>query len=235
MSWSGGGAMNYVLQPKFKKAKNQGLWYAEKGIGDLNKNYDKAIGYQQPYADFGTSSLSGFQDWLKNPDFSDPSYSWRFDEGQKAVENSAAARGMGLSGNALRAVTDYGQNAASGEYGNEFQRWLQRLGIGSSAAANMSNIDTSRGSQLLAARTGMGQNAFNNTLAAAAEIRMAEEGLNNILQSWVPAQFGGGNPTSSGSGPSGVSGGNSDFMSSWNSGGGSSGWGSRMMSQYGGG
>ena len=235
MSGPGGGAMNLVLQPKLKKAKNQALWYAEKGIKDLNKNYDNALSYQRPYADFGTSSLNEFQGWLDNPEFSDPSYNWRFNEGQKAVENSAAARGGALSGNALRAVTDYGQNAASGEYGNEFARWMQRLGIGSSAAANMSNIDTSRGSQLLSARTGMGQNAFNNTLASAAEIRMAEQGLNNILQSWIPAQFGGGKPTSSGSGPSGVSGGDSDFMSSWNSGGGSSGWGSRMMSQYGGG
>ena len=233
MSWSGGGAMNYVLQPKFKKARGEALAMAEQGIGDLNKYYDQALSYQKPYADFGTNSLNEFQGWLDNPEFNQ-NYDWRFNEGQKAVENSAAARGGALSGNALRGVTEFGQNMASQEYGNEFQRWMQRLGLGTSAAANMSNIDTSRGSQILGARAGMGQNWFNNTLASAAEIRMAEQGLNNILQSWIPAQFGGGKPTSAGSGSSGASGGNSDFMNSWNSSGGSEGWGNSMMSMYGG-
>lgn len=233
----GGGAMNYVLQPKFKKAKNEALYYAQQGINEMKKSYNKAIGYQQPYYDFGTNSLKEFQAWEDNPEFSDQSYDWRFQQGQNAVENSAAASGMGLSGNALRAVTDYGQNAASAEYANEFQRWMQKLGIGTGAAANMSNLKAQRGNNLLSARTGMGQNAFNNTLASAAEIRQAELGLNTILQSWMPAQFGGGkNMGKSGSGPAQ---GSSQMQSSgyddWMGSGGSEGWGSRMMSMYGGG
>jgi hypothetical protein len=188
----GGGAMNYVLQPKFKKERGAALIMGEQGISDLNKYYDKSLGYQKPYADFGSKSLGEFQGWLDNPEFSDPSYSWRFDEGQRAVDNSAAARGGALSGNALRDLTNYGQGAASQEYGNEFQRWLQRLGIGQGAADNMSNIDTNRGSQILNTRTGLGQNWFNNTLNSAAEIRQAELGLNSILQSWIPSSFGGG-------------------------------------------
>jgi len=219
--------MNYVLQPKFKKARNQALAMSERGITDLNKYYDKALGYQQPYSDFGTKSLGEFQGWLDNPTFNQ-NYDWRVNEGLKGVENSAAARGGALSGNALRAITDYGQGAASQEYGNEFNRWLARLGIGQGAAANMSNIDSSRGSQLLGARTGQGQNWFNQTLASAQEIRQAEAGLNNILQSWIPAQFGGGKPTQgAGQGSSG------DFLNSWNSSGGSEGWGNSMLSQYG--
>lgn len=53
---------------------------------------------------------------------SDPSYNFRFQQGQQAVERSALARGLGGSGNVLQALTDYGQGAASQEYGAQFAR-----------------------------------------------------------------------------------------------------------------
>lgn len=53
---------------------------------------------------------------------SDPSYQFRLQQGQQAVERSALAKGIGFSGNALQALTDYGQGAASQEYGAQFAR-----------------------------------------------------------------------------------------------------------------
>ncbi len=188
----GGGAMNYVLQPKLEKSRDQALQLGFKGYGRFKKDYEYALAQQQPYADYGTETLNQFEQWTANPTFSDPSYNWRFDEGQRAVENSAAAKGGQLSGNALRAIADYGQGAASQEYGNEFNRWLQRLGIGMTGANNMSNLYGQRGTQTLNAAIGGGQNWFNNNLQSAAEIRQAEQGLNNILQSWIPSSYGGG-------------------------------------------
>jgi hypothetical protein len=187
----GGGFMNYVLQPKLEKSRDQALQLGLMGYKKFREDYDKALEQQQPYADFGSESLGEFKGWLDDPTFNQ-NYDWRVNEGLKGVENSAAARGGALSGNALRAITDYGQNAASQEYGNEFNRWLARLGIGQGAANNMSNLYGSRGSQTLNAAMGAGQNWFNNTLNSAAEIRQAEEGLTDILQSWMPASFGGG-------------------------------------------
>jgi hypothetical protein len=225
----GGGAMNYVLQPKFEKSRDQSLKMGLLGYKKFQKYYNDALGYQKPYADFGTDSLNSFKSWTENPTVNDPSYDFRLNEGRKTVENSAAAKGGALSGNALRAITDYGQDYASREYGNEFQRWLQRIGLGHTAASNMSNIDAARAGQTLSAAIGAGQNWFNQTLASAQEIRQAEAGLNNILQSWIPAQYGGGKPTEgAGQGSSG-----GDFLNSWNSSGGSEGWGDSMMSQYG--
>ena len=52
----------------------------------------------------------------------DPSYQWRFDEGMKGVENSAAARGMQLSGATLKGLTRWGQGAASQEYQSAWNR-----------------------------------------------------------------------------------------------------------------
>lgn len=65
----------------------------------------------------------------------DPSYQFRLAEGQKAVDNSAAARGSTLSGAALKALTKYGQGMASTEFGNSFNRLAGVSGQGQSAAA----------------------------------------------------------------------------------------------------
>lgn len=197
MAGFGPGLMNYTLQPKLKRASALSQWYYDKAAKDLSKGYSKASGYQQPYYDYGIESLNAFSDWGKDPNAitSDPSYNFRLSQGLEGVENSAAARGGALSGNALRAITDYGQGAASQEYQNEFQRWLQKLGIGERAGANLSNLSAGKGEGLARIRTGQGSNAFKQTLASAQEIRAAENDFNNVLQSWVPSSAGGGSPT----------------------------------------
>ena len=53
----------------------------------------------------------------------DPGYSFRLGEGLKALERSAAARGGLLSGGTGKALQRYGQEAASQEYGNAFNRF----------------------------------------------------------------------------------------------------------------
>lgn len=50
--------------------------------------------------------------------FSDPSYMFRFGEGQNALSNSAAARGVLNTGGTLKDFINYGQNAASQEFQN---------------------------------------------------------------------------------------------------------------------
>jgi hypothetical protein len=52
----------------------------------------------------------------------DPGYQFRLQEGQKALERSAAARGGLLSGGTAKELTDYQQNAASNEYGKVYDR-----------------------------------------------------------------------------------------------------------------
>lgn len=49
-------------------------------------------------------------------------YKFRFNQGQQALERSAAAKGMLGSGNTLAALAQYGQGMASDEYGNEVGR-----------------------------------------------------------------------------------------------------------------
>jgi hypothetical protein len=51
----------------------------------------------------------------------DPSYQFRLKQGQEALETSAMSRGL-LGGDTMRAIVDYGQNAASQEYGATYNR-----------------------------------------------------------------------------------------------------------------
>ena len=53
----------------------------------------------------------------------DPGYAFRQSEGLKALERSAAARGNLLSGSTLKGVQRFGQDLASQEYQNAFNRY----------------------------------------------------------------------------------------------------------------
>jgi hypothetical protein len=78
----------------------------------------------------------------------DPGYGFRMSEGLKALDRSAAARGGLLSGATLKGATRYGQDVASQEYQNAFNRYqteraarlgpLQSLsGLAQTSAANI--------------------------------------------------------------------------------------------------
>jgi hypothetical protein len=117
------------------------------GIGG-DKN---AQGYGSMAKAFGTEQFQ-----------QDPGYAFRQAEGMKALERSAAARGNLLSGSTLKGVQRFGQDLASQEYQNAFNRYqveraarlnpLQSLmGSGQSAA----NVMTGAAGQ-------MGQNEASN-------------------------------------------------------------------------
>ncbi len=90
----------------------------------------------------------------------DPGYDFRTKAGLKAVEGSAAARGSLLSGGTLKALTDYGQDAASQEYGAAYNRYNSAY----SDAYNRYNSDRDRRFNRLSAIAGTGQTATNNTV-----------------------------------------------------------------------
>lgn len=81
----------------------------------------------------------------------DPGYQFRLSEGMKALESSASARGNLLSGGTLKGIQRYGQDMASQEYQNAFNRYqaeragtlnpLQSLaGVGQSTANTLGTM-----------------------------------------------------------------------------------------------
>jgi len=60
--------------------------------------------------------------------FDDPSYQFRLDQGQKALDRQGAASGRFLSGAQLTAASNYNQGAASQEFQNAYSRALGTFG-----------------------------------------------------------------------------------------------------------
>ena len=121
------------LQAPFRQA---GLTAENRLLDVLGLSGNKsAAGYGSLTQNFTSSQLT-----------SDPSYKFRLNEGLKSLDAQAAARGGLISGNALKAAQNYGQDAASQEYQNAYNRYqtnranllnpLQSLAGGAQSSAN---------------------------------------------------------------------------------------------------
>lgn len=72
--------------------------------------------------------------------YTSPDYQFRLSEGQKALDRSAAARGMLLSGAQLKGTERFGQETAAGEYGDYVNRLLAAAGMGQTATGTGAGI-----------------------------------------------------------------------------------------------
>jgi len=175
-----GGVASYVGGKKVAKATGKAARKAQESADyatDVQKEmYEQTRADQEPWRLAGKQALKQIQ---QTPDFQftadsfeqfkDPGYEFRMQEGASALEGGAAARGNVLSGAQGKALTRYGQDVASQEYGNAFNRALtthnvelakqQALaGVGQSAtnvvsragmqtAGNIGNITTQSAAQ----------------------------------------------------------------------------------------
>lgn len=136
-----GSPAHRLLHKDRKRGDWYEVWYGDKRIGTLrpggkNGRFINDTGTdinalrQQNNQQNGPQTPSG-------PDmsafFTSPGYQFRRDEGMRGINNSFAARGGALSGNALRALTDFNSNIASSEFGNYVNQLAGIAGVGQSA------------------------------------------------------------------------------------------------------
>jgi hypothetical protein len=162
-----------ALQEPFR----QGGLTAQSRIFELLGLQDPNARAAPPSADFGKYGRD-----FGTADFeADPGYAFRQSEGMKALERSAAARGNLLSGSTMKGIQRFGQDLASQEYTNAFNRYqvnrsnqlnpLQSLmGAGQSAT----NVQTGVQGQL-------GQNQATNLYNAGAARASGYVGSANAL------------------------------------------------------
>jgi hypothetical protein len=125
-----------------------------------------------PYRESGYTALKdieGMKPFLTSqfgPDqfaqYLDPSMAFRQRIGTQATERMANVGGGAISGNTLRALTDYGQNLASTEYGSAFNRFQTERGNIYNTLANIA---------------GMGQGAVNTGVRAGESFAAGQTGL----------------------------------------------------------
>jgi hypothetical protein len=126
----------------------------------------------------GFGSLGGVQTFDGGPAFTaptaeqvmaQPGYQFGLRQGQENLDRQAAARGTRYSGAALAQAARYGNDYATGQYGNEYNRLMgaqqqgfnQRLGT-----FNANQGARQQGFNQLAGVAGIGQASANNTAAA---------------------------------------------------------------------
>lgn len=124
----------------------------------------------------------------------DPSYAFRFSEGLRALERLRAAGGKLYSGGTARAATEFGQNLASTEYGNAWNRLAQLAGVGQTATgaqtsavgtygARAGDLATSAGAARASGYVGPA-----NVLTQALQDQQRQNQFNQLLTMYGPRQ-----------------------------------------------
>jgi hypothetical protein len=144
-----------------RKAADQQSKAAERAMAMEREMFDLSRADLAPYRETGYTALKdieGMKPFLTSQfgedqfaQYLDPSMAFRQKLGTQATERLQNVGGGALSGNTLRALNEFGQNLASTEYGNAFNRFqTERQNIYNTLA----NI------------AGMGQNAVNTGVQA---------------------------------------------------------------------
>lgn len=203
-----------------KKAAKTQAASADSAAALQQAQYEQTREDQKPWLDAGRDALnklaplaSEYTSFGMGQFQQDPGYGFRMSEGMKALERSAAARGGLLSGAAMKGIQRFGQDMASQEYMNAFNRYqverqarlspLQSLaGVGQTSAQYLGsagqNMATNVGQTMMsgaAARASgyVGQgNALTGALGQGLNYYQNQQALNSLRQ---PAYGGGYTPT----------------------------------------
>jgi hypothetical protein len=100
---------------------------------EQGRQFDKMQENQKPWLQQGTAAINQLGTGVLSGAMSrpfeagdmlaDPGYQFRMSEGIKALDRSASASGGLASGGALKAITRFGQDTASNEYQNAYNRY----------------------------------------------------------------------------------------------------------------
>ena len=113
----------------------------------------------------------------------DPGYAFRQSEGMKALERSAAARGNLLSGSAMKGIQRFGQDLASQEYQNAFNRYQIERSAKLNPLQSLMGSGQSATNVMTGAAGQMGQNEAANLYGAGQARASGYIGQANALSS----------------------------------------------------
>jgi hypothetical protein len=168
-----------------RSAANTQSRAADAATAEQRRQYDLTRQDQQPWIQAGTGALDRLTTASTGDNsnfFASPDYEFRRTEGERGIENSAAARGGAFSGNALRALSDYNSNLASGEYGNWWNRQAGLAGIGQSAVNQVGAAGQASANNIGQLQMASGDARASGILGQSNAIN---GGINNALNAWM--------------------------------------------------
>lgn len=111
----------------------------------------------------------------------DPGYAFRMSEGMKGLERSAAARGGLLSGAQMKGIQRYGQDLASQEYQNAFNRYQTARTNTLNPYASLAGVAQSSANTLGSAAGQFGQQMGSNIIGAGNAAAAGQVGAANAI------------------------------------------------------
>jgi hypothetical protein len=172
----------------------------DRATAETARQYEQNRQDMMPWHDAGVGALSQLTDGTKpggdfNRSFTladfnaDPGLAFRMQQGRDAVEGSAAARGGLLSGGNLTALTNYGQQFGSQEYGKAYDRFNNdmstRFNRLSSIAGNGQTATTNTAQMDAAATESANQTRMGSANATASGIMGQANGLTNGINGGI--------------------------------------------------
>lgn len=183
------------------------------GMAVQKQMFDKQVELQEPFRQNGITAQNQLMQLMGGKmgrgftadDFqADPGYQFRLQQGMDGVQNSAAARGNLLSGGTLKALQKYGQDFASNEYQNAynrfnndntnvFNRYASIAGQGQTASNAIGNAAGNYGSNYAAGMGQIGNNLMQSGNAqAAGQVGTANawsNGMGTAINGWQQNQL----------------------------------------------
>lgn len=145
---------NPLLEEGYQDAAGGLDNYANLGEGALAK-LAWGLGFDVPGFDTSGLKRGGLLKNFSEEDFrTDPGYNFIRSEGQRGIQNSAAARGSALSGATLKALTRFNQGTADQQYQNAYNRYNQDRTLQSELLTGVGRM----GQQAKTAQAGFRQN-----------------------------------------------------------------------------
>jgi hypothetical protein len=129
--------------------------------------------------DAATAAMKNYQ--------TSPGYQWQLDQGLRAVDAGAAAKGMTRSGATLKAEQTFGAGLADQDFGQYYNRLFNLSNVGQASAAKQAYATQSAAGNISQSDTGMG-NAMSSIYGNTAQgIGNAGNALlnSNKFQNWV--------------------------------------------------
>lgn len=141
------------------------MWWGQQGLQRAGETYQANQAKFNEYRDTGSQANTQLQQGMGQQgalgrqftmaDFNaDPGYRFSQQQGLAAIANSNSVRGGALSGGTLKALSNYGQQTASQEYGNAEARFRQNQMQNYGQLSGLANMGLSATN----AQAGLGQN-----------------------------------------------------------------------------
>jgi hypothetical protein len=169
--------MNYLGSQNAASAEEAGSAAAAQAQLEM---YNQTRADMAPYRQAGYSALGTLQQnmpaytsaFTTNDFQQDPGYQFDLQQGQQAIQRSAAASGGLVSGQGLTALNNYSQNMASNEFQNAYNRYTNNQNNAYNKYASIAGLgqtaNTSTGQAAMATGQGLASTATGAANAQAA-------------------------------------------------------------------